>query len=138
MSVFTEKEREYLHPEPEERRLGRLATVGPGGMPHVAPVGWSHNAEHDTIDVGGRALERTRKYRDARNTGQAAIVIDDVLPPWKPRGIEVRGRAQVIEEPVAIIRIHPRRIVSWGIEEETIGKQLARTVDSAAAPDSRS
>jgi len=135
MSVFTEQELAYLHPEPEERRLGRLATVGPDGMPHVAPVGWSHNPDHDTIDIGGRALESTRKYRDARKTGRAAIVIDDVLPPWKPRGIEVRGRAEVVEHPVPLIRIHPRRIVSWGIEDDTIGKRFARTVDSATAPE---
>jgi hypothetical protein len=34
MSVFTEAELQYLR---SERRLGRLATVGPDNMPHIAP-----------------------------------------------------------------------------------------------------
>jgi hypothetical protein len=36
MSLFTE-EITYLT---TERLLGRIATVGPDGMPHIAPVGW--------------------------------------------------------------------------------------------------
>lgn len=54
VSVFTEKELRYLH---GERRLGRLATVGQDGMPHVAPVGWAYNTEHETIDIGGHSLD---------------------------------------------------------------------------------
>jgi hypothetical protein len=41
MSVFTEVELEYLT---GGRRLGRLATVGADGTPHVVPVGWIYNA----------------------------------------------------------------------------------------------
>jgi pyridoxamine 5'-phosphate oxidase family protein len=76
MSTFTDAELRYLL---EERLLGRLATVGADGMPHVAPVGWTYNAEHDTIDVGGRRFETTKKFRDVRKTQRAAIVVDDVL-----------------------------------------------------------
>jgi pyridoxamine 5'-phosphate oxidase family protein len=114
MSAFTARELAYLQ---GERRLGRIATVGKDGTPHVTPVGWSYDAEHDTIDVGGRGFEQTKKYRDVRATGRAAIVIDDLAStnPWRPRGVEVRGRAEALEQP-ALIRIHPERIVSWGIE----------------------
>jgi pyridoxamine 5'-phosphate oxidase family protein len=49
-------------------------------------------------------------------TGRAAIVIDDVRPPWRPRGVEVRGRAEAIVEP-PMIRIHAERIVSWGLDD---------------------
>ena len=46
------------------------------------------------------------------------MVIDDLAStdPWRPRGIEVRGRAEAVNAPRALIRIHPRRIVSWGID----------------------
>jgi pyridoxamine 5'-phosphate oxidase family protein len=117
MSVFTEPELEYLH---GERRLGRIATVGTNGVPHVVPVGWSHNPEHDTIDVGGHALETTKKFRDAERTRRAAIVIDDLASttPWRPRGVEVRGRAEVVAGASPLIRIHPERIVSWGLEAD--------------------
>ncbi len=51
-SVFTEAELVSLHGEPP---MGRVATVGSDGMPHVVPVGWRHT-EHDTIDVGGHSF----------------------------------------------------------------------------------
>jgi pyridoxamine 5'-phosphate oxidase family protein len=126
MSAFTDHELAYLR---GERRLGRIATVGKDGTPHVAPVGWSYNAELDTIDVGGRDFEQTKKYRDVRATGRAAIVIDDLAStsPWRPRGVEVRGQAEALEDP-ALIRIFPERIVSWGIESDAVGERRARTV----------
>ncbi len=114
MNAFIEAELIYLR---GERRLARLATVGPDGTPHVAPVGWTYNAEHDTIDIGGHRLEETKKYRDVLQTGRAAIVIDDVLPPWQPRGIEIRGRAEALINPQPIIRIYPERIIGWGLDD---------------------
>jgi pyridoxamine 5'-phosphate oxidase family protein len=125
VSAFTPRELAYLQ---GERRLARIATVGSDNTPHVAPVGWSYNVEHDTIDVGGRSLEQTKKYRDVQATGRAAIVIDDLAStdPWRPRGIEVRGRADALEP--ALIRIQPQRIVSWGIESEAIGERHSRAV----------
>jgi pyridoxamine 5'-phosphate oxidase family protein len=125
MSAFTAGELRYLL---GERRLAHLATVGKDGKPHVTPVGWAYNAEHDTIDIGGHSLERTKKYRDVLHTGRAAVVIDDVLPPWKPRAVEVRGRAEVVEQPGPLIRIRPERVVSWGIESEGLGEVHARSI----------
>jgi len=118
MSAFSHAELAYLI---GERHLGRLATVGADGMPHVTPVGWSYNPEHDSIDVGGRDPARTKKFRDVARTGRAAIVVDEVLPPWRPRGVEVRGRAEAIESPAPLIRIHPGRVVSWGMDEMNRG-----------------
>ena len=71
----------------------------------------------ETIDVGGHELELTKKFRDVARSGRAAIVIDDLAStdPWRPRGIEVRGRAEAIAIPTPLIRIHPERIVSWGL-----------------------
>ena len=114
MSVFTEAELAYLH---GGGRLGRLATVGRDGAPHVVPVGWTHNATLDTIEVGGRRFEHTKKFKDVAATGRAAIVIDDLAStdPWRPRAIEVRGRAEAVTEPIPLIRIYPERIVSWGL-----------------------
>ena len=123
MGIFTEAELAYLA---GGRQLARLATVGRDGTPHVVPVAFIFNAVRETIDVGGRDLERTRKFRDIARTGRAAIVIDDLAStdPWHPRGIEVRGRAEAIAMPTPLIRIHPERIVSWGLERT----RSARTV----------
>lgn len=123
MSVFSTQELEYL----SGRRLARLATIGADGFPHVVPLGWSFNPALDTIDVGGRDLARTRKFRNVQANPRAALVIDDVLPPWQPRGIMVRGDAEALDEAVgadgqplgAIIRIRPRQVVSWGLDDAT-------------------
>lgn len=115
MSSFTRDEIEYLG----SGLLGRLATVGGDSTPHIAPVGmFSYNAGLDTIDVGGRDLTNTKKFRDVARQGHAALVVDDLAStdPWRPRGLEIRGRAEAIEDPKPIIRIHPRRIVAWGLD----------------------
>jgi pyridoxamine 5'-phosphate oxidase family protein len=134
MSAFTNKEREYLG-ERRPERLGRIATVGPDGTPHVVPVGWRFNAEHDSIDVSGMNFAQTKKFKDARRTGRASIVVDDLtsVDPWQPRGIEIRGRAETLEEPRALIRIHPERIISWGLESDDFSQRHARSVQTARA-----
>ena len=123
MSVFTPKEIEYLRGQ----RLGRLATVNAAGEPHVVPVGFRYNAELDTIDIGGHNLIRSKKFRDVAQNGRAAFVVDDVLPPWQARGIEVRGRAEVLvsdgqqvnaDFDSELIRITPTKVVAWGIDTD--------------------
>jgi pyridoxamine 5'-phosphate oxidase family protein len=115
MSVFTAAELAYLA---GGRQLGRLATVGADGTPHVVPVAWIYNAARDTLDITGYELERTKKFRDIARSGRAAFVVDDLAStdPWHPRGVEVRGRGEAIAMPTPLIRIHPERIVSWGLE----------------------
>jgi pyridoxamine 5'-phosphate oxidase family protein len=83
----------------------------------VVPVAWIFNAARDTIDITGYELERTKKFRDIAKGGRAAIVIDDMesVDPWRPRGVEVRGRGEAIALPTPLIRIYPERVVSWGL-----------------------
>jgi pyridoxamine 5'-phosphate oxidase family protein len=126
MSTFSAEERSFLQEGP---KLARLATVDAAGDPHVVPTGWTYNSAHDTIDVGGKALERTQKYRNVSRSGRAAIVIDDVLPPWRPRAVLVKGPADALE---SLIRIHPEHVVSWGIHSTRIGERASRRV---SAPD---
>jgi pyridoxamine 5'-phosphate oxidase family protein len=123
VTVFTETELHYLR---EQRRLGRLATVGPDGMPHIAPVGWRLDPDADTLVITGRDFAATKKFRDVATTGRAAIVIDDVLAPWQPRGVEIRGRAEAIDAPEPHIRIRPTRIVSWGLETGRSSRNIAQ------------
>jgi len=123
VSIFTDAEIAYLT---SERRLARIATVGRDGKPHVAPVGWSIDREREVIEVGGHNFAATKKFKAVARTGRAAIVIDDVLPPWRPRGIEIRGRAEAVDGPEPLIRIHPERIVGWGLDDA--GGRNARNV----------
>ena len=123
MSNFTQAEIEYM----QSQRLGRLATINEAGEPHVAPVGFTYNAELDTIDIGGHNMGKSKKFRDATKQGRVAFVIDDVLPPWEPRGVEIRGRAETYTTGgqsvnanfgAEIIRIFPNRIVGWGLDTD--------------------
>jgi pyridoxamine 5'-phosphate oxidase family protein len=123
VTVFTEAELHYLR---QGQRLGRLATVGLDSMPHIAPVGWSLDPDGDTVIITGRDLAATKKFRDVAITGRAAIVIDDVLAPWQPRGVEIRGRAEAIDGPQPHIWIRPTRIVSWGLETGRSSRHIAQ------------
>ena len=129
MSAFTQRELEYLG-ERRPERLGRIATVGEDGTPHVVPVGWRFNAERDSIDVAGMNLPATKKFKDIRRTGRASIVIDELVSvdPWQPRGVEIRGSAEAIEAGRPIIRIRPERIISWGIEDADFTRRHSRAV----------
>jgi pyridoxamine 5'-phosphate oxidase family protein len=124
MSAFTASEIDYLR----SQRLGRLATVGASGQPHVVPVGFRYNAEKDAIEIGGHSgFRKRKKYRDVLQNPNVAFVVDDVVSvnPWKVRGIEIRGQAEVLTTGGAelspgldpeMFRIRPSRIVSWGID----------------------
>ena len=116
---FSAAELGYLLGEP---RLGRLATADSTGQPHVVPMGWSYNAELGTIDISGRSFASTRKYRNVQANPRAAFVVDDVLPPWRPRCVTVQGRAEALAAPPggqAMIRIYPHTIISWGLDADS-------------------
>ncbi len=121
MGGFTEREVEYLR----DQRLGRLATVSASGRPHVVPVGFRLNPELGVLEIGGRDMGRTKKFRDVAQTGRVAFVVDDVLPPWRARGVEVRGRAEALGG--ELIRIFPECIIGWGIDPDARGPN-ARSV----------
>src|SRR5919201_2630082 len=126
MSVFTDEERRYLL---SGVALGRLATVGSDGTPHLVPTSYRYNQRHDTIDIGGHDFARRKKYRDVLRNAKVAFVIDDLasVNPWRARGIEIRGEAEVLDTggtelgpgfAPQMFRITPKRIVSWGLSGE--------------------
>jgi pyridoxamine 5'-phosphate oxidase family protein len=123
MSVFTPGEIEYL----QSQTMGRLATVGRDGQPHVVPVTYRFNPDEDSIDIGGIDFAATKKWRDVQHNRRVTFLVDD-FEPTRARAVEIRGRAEVhetggstinpripnfVEE---FIRIRPTRIVSWGTD----------------------
>jgi len=106
----------------DERRLGRLTTADATGAPHVVPVGWTYNPDLGTIDISGRNFAATRKYRNVQANPRAAFVVDEVLPPFRPRCVMVQGTAQALDVQhsigtEAMIRIIPEKITSWGLDD---------------------
>ena len=60
MSVFTEAEIGYL----ESNTMGRLATIGADGRPHLVPLTYRFNAAEDAIcDVSGHRLAGVLGHR---------------------------------------------------------------------------
>ena len=123
---FSDSELGYL----ASQTLGRLATVSADGRVQNNPVGFYVNAD-GTIDIRGHRLSASRKFRNVRDTGTAALVVDDLasVDPWHVRGIEIRGTAEALEHlrptnghrSTEVIRIHPRRIIVWGIDPAASG-----------------
>lgn len=119
--MFTEAEIEYL----ASQRLGRLATVAPDGTLQNSPVGYRVNAATGTIDIRGRDMGNSRKFRNVAANGQVAFVVDDIVSvdPWTVRCLEIRGTAEALTGVAApsayfsdeVIRIHPRRVIGWGL-----------------------
>lgn len=120
---------------------GRLATVRPDGTPQNSPVGFSYNAELGTIDIAGYHMSKSYKYRNIAHHNAVAFVVDDIASrdPWRVRCLEIRGTAEQarIESPAsepdgdqldtAIIRITPRRIISFGIDDTDTPPHLLNT-----------
>jgi pyridoxamine 5'-phosphate oxidase family protein len=123
MTELTATQIEYL----DRQRLGRIATAGADGRPHVVPTSFRYNRELATIDMGGLHVATTKKYHDVRANGWAAIVVDDLVStdPWTPRMLEIRGRAEAVATGGAgvgrgfgdaFIRLYPEKVNSFGID----------------------
>ena len=111
--------------------LGRLATIQRDGTPQASPVGFTYNEELGTIDISGYNMAKSQKFRNLAHNDKVAFVIDDIASrdPWRVRCLEIRGTAQqaVIAAhrtgaagdalDSAVIRITPRRIISFGIDD---------------------
>jgi pyridoxamine 5'-phosphate oxidase family protein len=127
-SVFTDAEIDYLR----SQRLGRLATLTPAGTLQNSPVGFTVRPELGVIDIAGWNMGASRKFRNVAANGQLAFVVDDIVSvnPWTVRCLEIRGTGEALSGPESpepgseIIRVHPRRIISWGLGED--GKQGSR------------
>ncbi|MEU3026687.1 PPOX class F420-dependent oxidoreductase [Streptomyces incarnatus] len=122
MTGFSAAELSYLR----SQRLGRMATVDPRGRPQANPVGYRLQ-DDGTILIGGYAMGATKKWRNLRGNPKIALVVDDIVSvdPWRVRGVDIRGTAELLVGPhelgpqlsEEVIRIHPERVLSWGLEE---------------------
>ncbi len=99
--MLTAPELEFLR----SQRLGRFATVGPSGWPHVVPVMYTMNDDGSLdFDVDGV------KLRNLNAEPRAAMVVDAMGPR---RGVAIQGRVSLIAPERA--RLDPVRHFSWGL-----------------------
>jgi pyridoxamine 5'-phosphate oxidase family protein len=126
--IFTEVERRYLAAHP----LGRLASIGPQGAPHIHPVALWVNPDTETIDIGGPDLGRSQKFRNVQADSRISLVVDDQATPEESvgpggqtgRGLEIRGTVEILvgQQPLIpdfsaeVLRVHPRKILAWNLD----------------------
>ena len=101
MALFSDPELEFLR----SQRIGRFATVGPTGWPHVAPVMYAVDDSGSLeFDVDGV------KLRNLSAEPRASMVVDAMGPK---RGVAIQGRVRLIAPERA--RLEPVRKFSWGL-----------------------
>jgi pyridoxamine 5'-phosphate oxidase family protein len=108
-----------------------LATIGPNGTPQVKPLGFTYNPALGTIDIAGFNMARSAKYRNVQINPNVAFVVDEVTEATMEGAhfLEIRGIADIavgthdLQGHLApeIIRVHPRRIVSFNVDPDHPG-----------------
>lgn len=120
-TMLSASEIQYL----KSQHLARMATASPKGEPEVSPVAFEYDGKYFYIGSHDQSIFfRTRRYKNIKNGNtRVSLVIDDLesVEPWKPRGIKVRGTAEVVEHEGifgkgSYLRITPQVSISWGIE----------------------
>ena len=109
--VFSEDEIAFL----TQGRLARVATASSDGQPHVVPVVYEFDGTE--FYFTGWNLEKSLKFRNLVENKKVALVVDDLVTvcPWRPRGLEVRGVAELAKEDGrAYVRVTPLVKRSWG------------------------
>ncbi len=111
-----------------------MVKVGDGNSRRRLPVPGAAAAGRDrdcrpASDVGGLRMSQTKMLRDAHRTSPAGIVIDDVLPPWQRRMIEIRGTAAVVSE--------GGKAINERFEATLSGSCLCASFPSASTPATR-
>ncbi len=125
--TFHEAEVRFLARHPR----GHLATLGRNGTPQVKPLGFAYNSALGTIDITGLNMSASAKYRNVQANPHVAFVVDEVTEASMEGAhfLEVRGVAETAvdsDNPQGhlapeIIRIHPRRIVSFNVDPDRPG-----------------
>jgi len=109
--TFTEEEVAFL----TQSRLARVATASSDGQPHVVPVVYEFDGT--AFYFTGWHLEKSLKFRNLVQNKKVAMVIDDLVTvsPWRPRGVEVRGVADLGREGGrSYVKVCPLVKRSWG------------------------
>jgi PPOX class F420-dependent enzyme/OxyR family protein/uncharacterized protein (TIGR02246 family) len=123
IDVFDASHAAYLR----DKQRGHLATIAPNGTPQNKPVSFRYNDELQTIEIPGINMDRSAKFHNIAMRPGVAFTVDDTPDAHAGtegvRFMEIRGTAEQVELELPpmpgtsrwIIRITPRRVVSWNV-----------------------
>ncbi len=121
--TFSTAELVYL----KSQRLGRLATQQANGTLQLSPVGFRLDEASGTIDIPDTSCRPARSSATSSTTPQwrSSSMTSPRSDPWRVRCLEIRGSAEAIPpthpatpgDDDAMIRIHPSRVISFGLED---------------------
>jgi PPOX class probable F420-dependent enzyme len=77
-----------------QQRTCRVATVGGDGAPHVTPLWFVW----DGAALWLTSVVRSQRWTDLQRDGRIAVVVDAGDDFMELRGVELRGRAEVVGE----------------------------------------
>jgi PPOX class probable F420-dependent enzyme len=95
---------------PEQRlaaaRVGRLATVAAGGLPHVVPVCFAlaGGVIYSAVDAKPKTTRALRRLENVRAGGRASLLVDHYEEDWERLWwVRVDGPAEVLESAPAAL-----------------------------------
>lgn len=117
--------------------VARLATVGPGGVPHLVPVVFAvqGNTVFTAVDGKPKSTTRLKRLANIRENPHVSVLVDHYDDDWTQLWwIRIDGTAQIVENRTAltllrakypqyqhipldgpVIEIELQRWVSWGL-----------------------
>jgi len=85
-------------------RIARLATVSPGGRPHIVPVCYAlvGDAIVTAIDAKPKSTRQLRRLANLRSRPEAALLVDHYAEDWtRLWWVRVDGRAEIVDRDAA-------------------------------------
>lgn len=116
----------------EGTRTAKLATVREDGRPHVAPIWFVLDEEHDD-DIVFTTWATSAKGRNLRRDHRVSLCVDDQTPPYSH--VVIEGTVELSIDPDEMLlwatRIGERymgedRAAEFGLRNAVVGEMLVR------------
>jgi PPOX class probable F420-dependent enzyme len=94
-------DRDEMRERVRETRVGRLATLGAEGRPHLVPICFALEGEtlYSAVDEKPKRTKRLQRLENIRRRPEVSVLIDHYEEDWtRLWWVRLDGRAEVLEE----------------------------------------
>jgi PPOX class probable F420-dependent enzyme len=116
-----------------EQRVINVATIGPNGRPHIAPLWYIPSGD----GAATWTYRKSQKVANLLRSPQATLLIESGETYDKLRGVSMETDVELLEEPAAVAEIGQalaRRYGGISLTEDLIAKQAAKRVGLVFRP----